>query len=113
MTSDGSRYGAANNRLSRALRDGDLERAISASKELPRITLDTAVRLLFLMAQARDRRYGRAAARWLTRYISETRDLTPGLISDAADALADMETGDLDAAERLLMAVRDVRQPSR
>lgn len=105
MTSDGSKYGAANNRLSRALRDGNLERALTASKELPRIGLDNAVRLLFLMAQARDSRYGRAAARWLTRYISETNDLTPGLISDAADALADLETGDFDAAERLLAAV--------
>jgi hypothetical protein len=106
VTSDGSKYGSGNRRLERALRDGDLERAISASKELPRMSLSNAAKLLFLMAQAHDRRYARAAARWLTRYISETRDLTPGLISDAAEALADLETGDFDAAERLLAAVK-------
>lgn len=70
------------------------------------MSLANAARLLFLMAQAHDRQYARAAARWLTRYISETKDLTPGMLSDAADALADLESGDIDAAERLLAAVR-------
>jgi hypothetical protein len=57
MTSDGSRYGAANNRFSRALRDGDLNRAIAASRELPRAGLRDAAKLLFLMARNHDRRY--------------------------------------------------------
>jgi len=70
------------------------------------MSLANAAKLLFLMAQAHDRRYARAAARWLTRYISETKDLTPAMLSDAADALADLESGDIDAAERLLAAVK-------
>jgi hypothetical protein len=106
MTSDGSKYGAANNRLGRALRDGDLERALTASKELPRVGLGDAVKLLFLMARNHDRRYPKAAARWMSRYAAETRDLTPGMLSDVADALADLEHGDFEAAERLLAAVK-------
>jgi hypothetical protein len=106
LTSDGSKYGSGDRCFERALRDGDLERATSASKELPRMSLANAAKLLFLMAQARDRRYARAAGRWLSRYISETKDLTPGMVADVADALAELEHGDYDAAETLIAAVR-------
>lgn len=105
MTSDGSKYGAANNRFSRAVRDGDLERAITASKELPRVGLRDAAKLLFLMARSHDRRYPKAAARWMSRYAAETNDLTPAMLAEVADALAELEAGDFDAAERLLAAV--------
>ena len=105
MTCDGSKYGAANNRFSRALRDGDLDRAITASRELPRVSLRDAAKLLFLMARNHDSRYARAAARWMSRYAAETRDLTPGMLAEVADALAELEAGNLDAADRLLAAV--------
>lgn len=105
MTSDGSRYGAANNRFSRALRDGDLNRAIAASRELPRAGLRDAAKLLFLMARNHDRRYPKAAARWMSRNAAETKELTPGMLADVADALAELEAGSFDAADRLLAAV--------
>lgn len=107
MTSDGSHYGAANNRLSRALRDGDLDRALTASRELPRVGLQDAARLLYLMARNRDRRYPRAAARWLSRFATEVRDATPERLSRVADALADLEHADAEAAEVLLAEARD------
>ncbi|HET9094715.1 MAG TPA: hypothetical protein VFN36_06465 [Solirubrobacteraceae bacterium] len=106
MTSDGSTYGSANRRLERALADGDLGRAVSASRELPRVGLPDAARILFLMARNRDRRYPRAAARWLSRFASEARDVTPEQLAQVADALADLEHADPDAAEVLLAAAQ-------
>jgi hypothetical protein len=104
MTSDGTKYGAANNRLRRALGDGDLGRAMTASKELPRVGLQDAAKLLFLMARNRDRRYPRAAARWLSRFAAETKDVTPDQLSRVADALADLQQADMNAVEVLLAA---------
>ncbi len=106
MTSPGSKYGAPTRAFERALRDGDLERAITASRELPRVSLGNAVKLLFLMARNQDRRYAKAAARWMSRYAAETKDLTPGMLSDVADALAELEHGDWDAADRLVAATK-------
>lgn len=105
MTSDGSRYGAANRRLERALADGDLGRALSAGRELPRVGLGDAVKILLLMARNQDRRYPRAAARWLSRFAAEAQDVTPEELARVADALADLEHADQDAAELLLGAV--------
>ncbi len=108
MTSSGSKYGAPNRAFQRALADGQLDRALVASRELPRVNLRDAAKLLYLMARNGDRRYPRAAARWMSRYAAETKDLTPGMLSDVADALAALEHGDYDAAERLLAAVQSV-----
>jgi hypothetical protein len=104
MTSDGSKYGSANRRLERALADGDLGRAVTASRELPRVGLQDAAKILFLMARNRDGRYPKAAARWLSRFASETRDVTPEQLAQVADALADLEHADPEAAELLFAA---------
>jgi len=45
-------------------------------------------------------------ARWLSRYAAEKRNVTPEQLADAADALAELQHGDLDAGERLLAAVK-------
>ena len=58
------------------------------------------------MSQERSPLYPRAAARWLSRYAAETTNLIPGMLADAADALAELEHGEWDAAERLVAAVR-------
>ncbi len=106
MTSDGSKYGAANRRLERALTEGDLGRAVTASRELPRVGLPDAAKILFLMARNRDRRYPKAAARWLSRFATEITDVTPEQLAQVADALADLEHADLEAAEVLLAAAQ-------
>lgn len=106
MTSEGSRYGSANRRLERALADGDLGRALTAGRELPRVGLQDAAKILFLMARNHDRRYPKAAARWLSRFASETSDVTPEQLAQVADALADLEHADPDAAELLFAAAR-------
>jgi hypothetical protein len=105
MTSDGSKYGAPNNMLQRALADGDLHRALVASKELPRVRLFDAAKILHLMAQARDRRYPRAAVRWMARFVAEVKDATPEHVAEVAEALAAMEHGaDRESTELLLAA---------
>lgn len=101
--------GELNRALDSALAHGDLGLALGAAKDLPAVGLDRAAKLLFLLARNKDRRYPKAAARWLSRYAAETRDLTPAMLSDAADALAELQAGDFDAAERLLAAVRGAR----
>lgn len=106
MTSDGSRYGSTNRRLERALADGDLGRAVTASRELPIVALPDAARILFLMARNGDRRYPKAAARWLSRFASEVQDVTPEQLAHVADALAELEHADPDAAEVLVAAAR-------
>jgi hypothetical protein len=102
MTSDGSRYGAPNNMLQRALADGDLNRVMIASKELPRVRLHDAAKILFLMARNQDRRFEKACARWLSRYASEAKDVSPDQLAAVADALVGLP--DHDAAEVLLSA---------
>ena len=106
MTSDGSKYGSANRRLERALADGDLGRAVTASRELPRVGLPDAAKILFLMARNGDRRYPKAAARWLSRFAAEVRDVTPEQLARVADALADLEHADHEAAEVLFSAAQ-------
>jgi hypothetical protein len=109
MTSDGSKYRAPLRAFQRALTDGQLDRALTASRELPRVNLRDAAKLLYLMARDQDRRYPKAAARWMSRYAAETRNLTPAMLSNVADALAELEHGNFDAAERLLTAVKGSR----
>jgi hypothetical protein len=45
----------------------------------------------------------------MARYASETKELTPAMLADVADALAELEHGDFEAAETLLAAVRPGR----
>jgi hypothetical protein len=106
MTSDGSKYGAPNTMLQRALADGDLSRAVVASKELPRVRLQDAAKILFLMARNQDRRYPKAAVRWMARFVAEVKDATPERVAEVAEALAAMEHGaDRESTEVLLAAV--------
>jgi hypothetical protein len=85
--------------------------ASGTGADLPPIDLARAARVLLLMSQERSPLYRRAATRWLSRYAAETPDLTPAMLADAADALVELERGDLDAAERLRAAVRRDPRP--
>jgi len=80
---------------------------MTAGKELPRVGLQDAAKLLFLMARNHDRRYPKAAARWMSRFAAEVKDVTPDQLSSVADALADLKHGDHEAAEVLLAAVKN------
>lgn len=84
----------------------DLRLTLGPGAELPAVELGRAARLLLLMSEERSPLYRRAATRWLSRYAAETRDLTPAMLAEVAEALAELERGDIDAAERLRAAVR-------
>jgi hypothetical protein len=102
MTSDGSKYGAPNNMLQRALAEGNLQRALIACKELPRVPLRDAARLLHLMARDKSPAFDRAAARWLSRFTAEVRGVTAEQMAEVAIAVAELP--DMNAAEVLLAA---------
>jgi hypothetical protein len=98
--------GELNRAFDAAIAHADLQLALGAAANLPHVSLERAARLLFLMAKERSALYGRAAARFMSRYASETKELTPAMLADVADALAELEEGEFDAAETLLAAVR-------
>lgn len=77
MTSEGTVYG----RFRRALQHGNLLAPEAAARAIGRLTLVDALAVLVLIAQKDPRRYQRAAARWLERWLEET----PGArLDDAA-----------------------------
>jgi hypothetical protein len=66
------------------------------------VPLRDALGLLALYAAARDRKYGRASARWLARLALEKPDLTIAEVQFAAGALAAMPEHE-DTAMRVLV----------
>lgn len=85
-----------------AFAHNDLRCALGAAADLHRAAL-----LLFLMAQERSPLCRRAAARWLSRYASETDAVTRSMLIGVAEAIAQVWRGDVEATERLLAAVGD------
>lgn len=69
MTSQGSPHA----RFRRALLTGNLAVIDAAMLELPSIGLDDALRYLRILAEQRDGRFERAAARWAARVTVERR----------------------------------------
>jgi hypothetical protein len=61
----------ARQRFQMALRTGSLGIIENAARKLVDVSLDDALRILVAMAEKQDERYGRAAARWLARAITE------------------------------------------
>jgi hypothetical protein len=76
------------------------------------VDLKRATPLLRLMATQRSPLYPRAAARWLARFATERKDVTPELLAEAAGALAELadDPDQPDAAiaelQRLCAALR-------
>jgi hypothetical protein len=70
----------------RALRNGNLWVAESAARELPKVSLEDALKLVHLYAKKESPKFERAAVRWLRRYLSEA---SPGL-SDVAKVVAEL-----------------------
>lgn len=72
VTSQGSPYA----RFRRALLTGNLHLFDAAARELPVIALEDALRILRVLADKGDPRFGRAAARFAARVVTE-RSLAP------------------------------------
>jgi hypothetical protein len=83
VTSEGSPYA----RFRRALGRGDLAGIALTSRELRRVPLRDALRIVVLMQEADDERFERAAARWVARFVLEVRAVGIQDARRAVDAL--------------------------
>jgi hypothetical protein len=75
-----------------ALDLGQLQRVLNLAREMPRVSLVDALRIVELMAAADHERYERAAVKWLGRYATEGDGVTVDDVQRAAtwlDALPD------------------------
>ena len=68
MSIKGSPYA----RFKRSLETRRLSVVLMAARELGHVRLDDALEILVLMAEERDPRFERAAARWVGRLLTET-----------------------------------------
>ena len=85
----------------RAIERGNIVAAEAAARET-KLTLEEALRLLFLYAERDPIRYERAVLRWLSRYLAEGKAVTLLKAQVAASALAELRAGDGQHAARLL-----------
>ena len=97
MTSDGSPYG----RFRRALATGNETLVIAAARELPRISLDDALRVCLVLRDGDPDRFERAAVRWLGRFALEAKGASMDDLRAAADALDALPSQPAAAMERL------------
>ena len=67
MTSGGHRYAE----FQRALKNGNLWVAEAVARELPRVSLEDALKLVHLYALKESPKFEPAAMRWLGRYLYE------------------------------------------
>jgi hypothetical protein len=84
---------------------GDVFRAELAARELPNVTLENALRLVLVYAQADDPKFEHAAVRWVGRLIAERRDTTIGSVQLAAGALMELRGHRRDTAVTVLRAL--------
>jgi hypothetical protein len=104
VTSQGSPYA----RFRRALGTRNPNLALAAAAELERISLADALAVCMVLATAGDRRFSRAAGRWLERYAAERQPTLEELLHAAA-ALSRLraEPGCEVARATLASALRD------
>jgi hypothetical protein len=77
-------------------------RAEAAARQLGRLSLEHALRLLFLYAEKEPIKYERAALRWLGRYVTEGKAVSVLKAQLAASALSELRAGEREAAAKLL-----------
>jgi hypothetical protein len=89
--------------FSRAIEKGNLVIAEATAREITNLTLEEALRLLFLYAEKEPIKYERAALRWLARYVTDGKAVTLLKAQLAASALAELRAGEREAAAKLLI----------
>jgi hypothetical protein len=98
----GSEIASLSADFQRAVERRNVARAEAAARQLGRLSLEHALRLLFLYAEKEPIKYERAALRWLGRYVTESRGVSLLKAQLALAALAEMRTGERKAASKLL-----------
>jgi hypothetical protein len=86
----------------RAIERGNLVVAEATAREIGRLTLEDALRLLFLYAEHDPIKFERAALRWLSRYVTEGKAVSLLKAQLALSALSELRTGSREAAATLL-----------
>jgi hypothetical protein len=86
----------------RAVQQRNVLGAEAAARQLGQLTLDNALRLLFLYAEKEPLKYDRAALRWLGRYVTEGKAVSLFKAQLALAALAELRAGEREAAAKLL-----------
>src|SRR5580765_59075 len=89
--------------FSRAIERSNLVAAEASAREIERLTLEEALRLLFLYAEKEPIKYERAALRWLARYVTDGKGVSLLKAQLALSALAEMRAGEREAAAKLLI----------
>jgi hypothetical protein len=88
--------------FSRAVERGNLVVAETTARELGRLTLEEALRLLFLYVEKEPIKFERAALRWLARYVTEGKAVSLLKAQIALAALSELRAGERESAAKLL-----------
>jgi beta-lactamase class D len=89
VTSGGHRYAE----FQRALKNGNVWVAEAVARELPKVSLEDALKLVHLYAKKESPKFEKAAVKWLRRYLNES---SPTLDS-VAKVTASLARRDQDA----------------
>ena len=87
--------------FSRAIERGNLVAAEASAREVGNLTLEEAVRLLFLYLEKEPAKFDRAARRWLARYAVDGKAVALLKVQLAASALAELRAGERQYAAKL------------
>jgi hypothetical protein len=88
--------------FSRAIERGNLVIAEATAREIGRLTLEEALRLLFLYDEHDPIKFERAALRWLARYVTEGKAVSLLKAHLAVSALAELRAGERQAGAKML-----------
>ena len=94
--------GSPRARFRRAIEGGHLLVAEATARELGRLTLEEALRLVLLYAEREPARFERAALRWVARYLTESKNVSLLKAQLALCALAELRFGERAAAAKPL-----------
>jgi hypothetical protein len=87
-------------------------RAEAAARQLGRLTLDNALKLLFLYAEKEPIKFERAALRWLGRYVTEGKATSLLKAQLALAALSELRAGERESAAPARPRARRGRGPA-
>jgi len=89
--------------FTRAIGRGNLAVAEQVAREVTNLTLEEALRLLFLYAEKDPIRYEKAALRWLACYLRDGEAVSLMKVQLATSALAELRAGECERAAKLLV----------
>jgi hypothetical protein len=101
--------GHPHSQLQRAIKTGNAFMALEAARELDHVPLEDALSLCLLLRNDQ-RRYQKAAARWLARYHAEREDVTLAEIREVADLFAAIPVHGTEPAAELADHFRQRKQ---